>query len=83
VDTKLREITYVHILFERHQIVWANGVETESFHPASAALSTLGEVDRARLLAEYPELEFDPHTYGSFARRTLSASEAAILGYAA
>jgi len=34
-------------------------------------------------LAEYPELEYDPHTYGSFARRTLSPSEAAILTHAA
>ncbi|KIN63649.1 Hint 2 domain containing protein [Sulfitobacter noctilucicola] len=83
VDLKMREVTYVHLLFDRHQVMWANGVETESFHPASAALSTLSEVDRARLLANHPELEFDPHTYGSFARRKLSASEAAILNHAA
>ncbi|WP_025052100.1 Hint domain-containing protein [Sulfitobacter noctilucae] len=83
VDMKLREVTYVHLLLDRHQVMWANGVETESFHPASAALSTLDEGDRARLLATHPELEFDPHTYGSFARRNLSASEAAILRHAA
>ncbi|MFK7836707.1 MAG: Hint domain-containing protein [Sulfitobacter sp.] len=83
VDLKLREVTYVHLLLDRHQVMWANGVETESFHPASAALSTLDDVDRARLLATHPELEFDPHTYGSFARRNLSASEAAILNHAA
>ncbi|MGJ8546601.1 MAG: Hint domain-containing protein [Sulfitobacter sp.] len=83
VDSYLREVTYIHVLLERHQIMWANGVETESFHPSSAALSTLEDSDRARLLGQYPELEFDPHTYGSFARRTLSSSEAAILNYAA
>tara|TARA_R110002049_G_scaffold23781_3_gene84473 strand:+ start:83549 stop:84622 length:1074 start_codon:yes stop_codon:yes gene_type:complete len=83
VDLKLREVTYIHVLLERHQVMWANGVETESFHPASAAFNTLGESDRGRLLAEYPELEFDPHTYGSYARRNLSASEAAILNHAA
>ena len=83
VDLASREVTYIHVLLEQHEIVWANGVETESFHPASAALSTLGEVDRARLLAAHPELEFDPHTYGRFARRSLSPSEAAILTHAA
>ena len=83
VDMKVREVTYIHILLEKHEVVWANGVETESFHPASAALSTLGEVDRKRLLAAHPELEFDPHTYGRFARRSLSSSEAAILTHAA
>lgn len=83
VDLAIPQVTYIHLMFDAHQVVWANGVETESFHPASAALSTLGEVDRARLLAEYPELEFDPHTYGGFARRHLSSSEAAILNHAA
>lgn len=83
VDRQLREITYIHVLLDQHQIVFANGLETESFHPASAALASLDEADRLRLLAAYPELEHDPHTYGSFARRTLSPSEAAILNHAA
>ncbi|MEQ6202308.1 Hint domain-containing protein [Sulfitobacter sp. HNIBRBA2951] len=83
VDMQVREVTYIHVLLEQHQVVWANGLETESFHPASAALTTLDAQDRQRLLAEYPQLEYDPHTYGSFARRTLSPSEAAILRHAA
>ncbi len=79
----LRQVTYVHLLFDHHEVLWANGVESESFHPASAALSTLDDKDKARLLSGYPELEFDPHTYGQFARRHLSSSEAAILNHAA
>ncbi len=82
VDHNLRQVTYIHLLFDTHQVVWANGVETESFHPASAALASLDDGDRARLLAMHPELSSDPHTYGSFARRSLSASEAAILTHA-
>jgi len=83
VDMQAREVTYIHVLLEEHQVVWANGLETESFHPASTALSTLDPQDKQRLLAAYPQLEYDPHTYGSFARRTLSPSEAAILRHAA
>ena len=83
VDMAVREITYIHILLPRHQILWANGVETESFHPASAALSTLDEADRKRLIGLYPQLEYEPHVYGGFARRSLSASEAAILTHEA
>ena len=83
VDMQVREITYIHVLLEHHQVLVANGLETESFHPASAALSTLDPLDRQRLLAQYPQLEYDPHTYGSFARRTLSPSEAAIMRHAA
>ncbi len=78
-DYGVREITYIHLLLPRHQVLWANGVETESFHPASAALSTLDAGDRERLLALNPSLQYEPHAYGGFARRNLSASEAAIL----
>lgn len=79
VDTASREVTYVHLLLPRHQILWANGVETESFHPASSALSTLDDEDRGRLLALNPGFEHEPQSYGGFARRNLSTSEAAIL----
>jgi len=79
VDLAVREVTYIHILLSRHQILWANGVETESFHPASAALSALDQEDRRRLLEINPNFEFDPQSYGAFARRSLTKSETAIL----
>ena len=79
VDHALREVTYIHLLFARHQIVWANGLETESFHPANTSLETLDSGQRQALLALRPELGTDPHRYGEYARRNLSPSEAAIL----
>lgn len=79
VDHALREVTYVHILLERHNIVWANGLETESFHPSNTALDTVDPVQRAGLLNILPEIEANPHAYGDYARRNLSGSEAAIL----
>ncbi|MFV1594731.1 Hint domain-containing protein [Phaeobacter sp. JH20_36] len=83
VDTQLREVTYIHVLLAEHQVLWANGVETESFHPAQAALSALRDEDRARLLQQLPDLEVDAMRYGEFARRNLSQPEAAILRHAA
>jgi hypothetical protein len=83
VDSALKHVTYVHLMLPDHQVLWANGVESESFHPASTAMSTLADEDRARLLAMYPELEYDPTSYGGYARRNLSASEAAILNHEA
>ncbi|MFY9212874.1 MAG: Hint domain-containing protein [Aestuariivita sp.] len=79
VDLQVREVEYIHLLLPHHQVIWANGVEAESFHPASAALSALTEGDRARLLRKLPGMEINPHVYGDYARRNLSASEAAIL----
>ena len=80
IDRSLAEVTYVHFLLPRHQIVWANGVETESFHPASTDLQTISDDQRARLLSEVPGIDADPHSYGAAARKPLSAEEAAIFG---
>lgn len=82
-DIFVRDVTYVHLLLPAHSVVWANGVATESFHPANAALQTLDSADRAQLLAQHPDLAFDPHTYGGYVRRSFTTSEAAILQRAA
>ena len=79
VDTAMREVTYIHLMLPAHHVVWANGVECESFHPASTALSTLSDADRQRLFALQPMLEHETSSYGGFARRSLSATDAAIL----
>ncbi|MBE2275670.1 MAG: Hint domain-containing protein [Rhodobacteraceae bacterium] len=79
IDLTLTEVTYHHLLLENHEILFANGLEAESFHPAATALDLIEATDRARLLALMPELALDPARYGGFARRSLTASEAAIL----
>jgi hypothetical protein len=77
-DTQVRSVTYIHLLLPEHNVVWANGVASESFHPANTALESLAADDRARLLRRHPDIAFDPYTYGGFARRNLTAPEAAI-----
>jgi hypothetical protein len=79
VDMTAREVTYIHLLLDQHNIIFANGMETESFHPSNTALDTIDPRDRAGLLALVPGIEVNPHSYGDYARRNLSGSEAAIL----
>ena len=79
VDHALREVTYIHILLDRHNIVWANGMETESFHPSNTALDTIDAGQRDRLMSILPDIARNPAAYGEYARRNLSSSEAAIL----
>ena len=79
VDHTQREVTYIHLLLEAHNIIFANGMETESFHPANTALETIDPEQRAGLFALVPGLSDDPRAYGDYARRNLSGSEAAIL----
>jgi hypothetical protein len=50
VNVSVQEVTCIHLLLSKHQMLWANGVETESFHPASAALKALEAFDRKQLL---------------------------------
>ncbi len=78
-DTQMREVTYIHLLLEDHQVLWANGVESESFHPANASLSALSVGDLERLKQVLPAVEDDAFSYGGYARRNLTGVEAAIL----
>ena len=81
VDHALREVIYVHVLLERHNIVWANGLETESFHPSNTALETIDPTQRDSLLSLLPGIAHKPDSYGDYARRNISGPEAAILRY--
>ncbi|NVO24085.1 Hint domain-containing protein [Donghicola mangrovi] len=77
----MKEVTYVHILLSRHEVIWANGIECESFHPATASMDALDQGDRMALEQLLPWVGEAPMRYGDFVRRPLSRSEAAILVY--
>ncbi len=78
-DHSLRAVTYIHMMLPSHQIVFANNVATESFHPASAALSTMAPDDLDRMFGRLPDLRCDIDAYGAYARRVLTLSEATVL----
>lgn len=48
--------TYYHLLFDTHQIVFAEGVPTESYHPAQAAADISAGATHREVLALFPEL---------------------------
>ncbi|MFV0302175.1 MAG: Hint domain-containing protein [Paracoccus sp. (in: a-proteobacteria)] len=56
VAQDLDEVTYVHFLFGDHQIVLANGAETESLYTGAEALKTLGPAGYAEVHGLFPEL---------------------------
>ncbi len=79
IDRTSDDVTYYHFLFDAHQIVYSNGVETESFHPAFASVEALDEAKRAELFKLYPELEWNAESYGPSARTTLKDYELDVL----
>ncbi|WP_103172791.1 Hint domain-containing protein [Paracoccus sp. SY] len=53
----LETVEYFHILFDRHEIVFANGTETESLYTGPQALRCVGRAAKAEIFALFPELE--------------------------
>lgn len=51
-----REVSYLHIMCEAHQVIWAEGLATETFLAGSAALAGVPEATLVELLALFPEL---------------------------
>lgn len=50
-------VEYFHIAFDTHEVIYSEGLETESFHPAADTVSVLSEPQREELYAIFPELE--------------------------
>jgi hypothetical protein len=70
---------YVHILFDRHQIVLSDGVETESFLPGPQTADAYEAAVVEEICSLFPE--FDPVTgrgYSAAARPSLRAYEARL-----
>ena len=74
------QVQYVHLLFDRHQVVWSEGLETESFLPGPQTTHCFEEAMVAEICEIFPEL--DPDTgagYGPAARPALKRFEAKLL----
>ncbi|WP_068303198.1 Hint domain-containing protein [Pararhodobacter sp. CCB-MM2] len=71
-------VRYIHLMLESHEILSANGVPCESFHPGLADAQVLQWHARS-LERAMPGLAGEPARYGEPARRCLSRGEAGIL----
>ena len=72
----LAEVTYVHLLFDRHEIVQTAGLWSESFQPAERTLGAMEDGQRAEIEALFPHVAVDAF---EAARPTLKAHEARVL----
>lgn len=50
-------VSYLHVLLAAHEVILANGVWTESFHPEDTTLKGLAGVTRREILNLFPEIE--------------------------
>jgi hypothetical protein len=72
--------TYLHFMFDHHEVVLSDGAWTESFQPGDYTLKGIGNAQRSEILELFPELKQRSGivAYGS-ARRTLKKHEAQML----
>lgn len=73
------EVTYVHLLFDRHEIVTANGLPSESYYPGEATMAGFDAETQAEVLRLFPHLARGAAGYGPLARMEVRAREARLL----
>jgi hypothetical protein len=73
------EVVYHHLLFDAHEIVTCDGVDSESYHPGSYSLPGLAPKSREELFSLFPMLRSDPTSFGPSARFSVRGSMGHVL----
>lgn len=72
-------VVYFHILFDSHEVIYAEGQPCESFHPGEVGLSTLEDAGREELFRIFPDLRVDAASFGPTVRESVKARAGRIL----
>lgn len=73
-------VDYVHLLFDRHQVIFSEGLATESFLPGPQTTQGFEDATVAEIRALFPEIDAVTGLgYSPSARRALKAHEARVL----
>lgn len=78
-DAAATGVRYIHLLFDRHEIVRSDGLWTESFQPGGAVISGMEANQRAELLALFPGLSTAHDARYPSARSTVKRHEARLI----
>ena len=73
---QLNKVTYVHFMFDRHHVVEAEGILTESLYTGPEALKSLAPEAREEIFAIFPELMDRQCPKPAPARKFLSGRQA-------
>ncbi|SFR31939.1 intein N-terminal splicing region [Yoonia tamlensis] len=73
------QVTYFQIVFARHEIIYAEGIASESFLVSAQSLALQDRETYAALVAIFPALATAPEKFGKSARPTLKPHEVELL----
>ena len=74
----MAEVEYFHLLFDRHEIIFAEGTATESYHPLLQDSHVRASDTQAEVLSLFPELAVEVALFGPAVRPTLTQAEAML-----
>lgn len=72
-------VSYIHLMFDRHEVIYAEGTATESFFLGDLGLTALREAQREEIFRAFPGLRGDIGGYGPTARPCAKAHEGLLL----
>lgn len=78
-DTSCRDVTYIHLLLDRHEILYAHNLEAESLDPAADALTALTPEARRELEQLVPDYVNARRDAGMLRRPALTLRETRAL----
>lgn len=61
VDMDVEHVTYVHLVFDQHEIIYAEGAPSESFFLGTQAIDSLSEDAREELMQLFPDFAASDH----------------------
>ncbi|WP_371170649.1 Hint domain-containing protein [Aliiroseovarius sp. 2305UL8-7] len=71
IDGSCVAVTYFHVLFDDHQIITCDGLQSESFYPGTFGVSCMADKARAEMFNLFPDLCGNLDSYGPPARSVL------------
>lgn len=66
----VRAVAYHHILLPQHEVIYANGLASESLYPGPEAMKSMGRLERVEILKHVPKLSSNSveEAYGPMVR---------------
>ncbi len=81
-QVEMDKVTYVHLMFDRHEIVFSMGAPTESFYPGEVGAGSLDDEAREEIFALFPDLKKELESNAYLARPILTKHEASLAAQA-
>ena len=59
----VRNVVYYHLVFSQHELIFANGILTESFYPGPMALKSVSPACKSELLEIYGQAALSDNVF--------------------